>query len=213
MIGMTARSPRRARRTCVLLALAVCLPKPSVSQDRPRIDPLKLARTDKLQISRLNGPVTLDGPSRESAWGDVAAFPLIQQAPHFGEAPSERTEVLLGYDADFLYIAGRLYDREPDKIQAPTKKRDAMIASTEWFGVLFDTFNDKENGVAFFTTPSGLRFDTAVFNDARVSRPDELPMNLSWRARTFTSFITRAGTRTASGRSPFCPPRATGRSP
>ncbi len=73
-----------------------------------------------------------------------------------------------------------MYDREPDKIQSPTKKRDAMVATTDWFGVLFDTFNDKENALAFFTTPAGLRFDAAIFRDAQLTSPTEMPMNLSW---------------------------------
>jgi len=72
-----------------------------------------------------------------------------------------------------------MYDREPEKIQSPTKKRDAMVATTEWFGVLFDTFNDKENALAFFTTPEGLRFDAAIYRTpADVAYGNA--MNLSW---------------------------------
>jgi hypothetical protein len=105
---------------------------------------------------------------------------MVMQSPTFGEAASERSEALLGYDDEYVYVAGRMYDREPEKIQAPTKKRDAMVATSEWFGVLFDTFNDKENSLAFFTTPAGLRFDAAIYRDAQLTSPTEMPMNLSW---------------------------------
>jgi len=153
-----------------------------------------LPRTQRLVIARLQGPVVLDGRSDEAGWKGVTPFPFVMQAPTFGGPPSERTEVLFAYDDGFVYAAGRLYDREPEKIQAPTKKRDAMIATTDWFGVLFDTFNDKENGLAFFTTPSGLRFDAAVFRDAQMTSPTEMPMNLSWN-----TFWDVAVARTAEG--------------
>ncbi len=144
------------------------------------LDILKLPRTERIVISRATGPITLDGRVEEPAWRDIRPFCMIMQSPTFGDPPSERSEALLTYDDDFVYVAGRMYDREPDKIQAPTKKRDSMIATTDWFGVFFDTFNDKENALAFFTTPSGLRFDAAVFRDAQVTSPTEMPVNMSW---------------------------------
>jgi hypothetical protein len=144
------------------------------------VDILKLPRNERIVITRVSGPITLDGRSDDPGWEGVRPFCMIMQSPNFGEAASERTEALLGYDDEYIFVAGRLYDREPDKIQSPTKKRDAMIATTDWFGVLLDTFNDKENALAFFTTPSGLRFDAAIFRDAQVNVSNDVPMNLSW---------------------------------
>lgn len=131
-------------------------------------------------IQRLKGPITLDGLSDEQAWKDVTPFPMVMHMPTFGNEPSERTEVLMAHDDDYVYIAGRMYDSEPDKIQATSKKRDFMEASSEWFGVIIDTFNDNENGLGFFTTPTGLRFDATVFNDAVMTDPQRMPINPSW---------------------------------
>ena len=36
------------------------------------------------------------------------------------------------------------------------------------FTIVFDSFNDKENAFVFSTTPSGLRNDLTVLNDAIV---------------------------------------------
>jgi hypothetical protein len=144
------------------------------------LDILKLPRTQRIVISRLAGPIALDGRIDEPAWRDIRPFCMIMQSPTFGEPPSERSEALIGYDDEYVYAAGLLHDREPDKIQSPTKKRDAMVATSDWFGVLFDTFNDKENSLAFFTTPAGLRFDAAIFRDAQVNVANDMPMNLSW---------------------------------
>ncbi|MBU4255215.1 MAG: carbohydrate binding family 9 domain-containing protein [Acidobacteria bacterium] len=136
--------------------------------------------SDRVIIHRLTGPVTLDGRVEEEAWNGAASLSLVMQTPEFGGPPSEQTDVLFGFDDDYLYIGARLFDSEPDKIQAPSKKRDYMQGDTEWFGIVLDTFNDKENGLAFYTTPTGLRFDGAIFNDGVPAGPDSMPINLSW---------------------------------
>jgi hypothetical protein len=185
------------KKTPTLIFAAAFLASSAFGQSAPQdLDLLKLERIRRIAISRLAGPVTLDGRSDEAAWRDATRFPFIQQGPQFGVAPSERTEAFAGYDDDYLYFAARFYDREPDKIQAPTKKRDAMVANTEWFGVLLDTFNDKENALLFFTAPSGLRLDMTVFNDCVYQSSDMnvMPVNMSWN-----TFWDNAVARTAAG--------------
>lgn len=130
----------------------------------------------RLILQRLRGPVTLDGVSNEPAWNDIAPLPFVMQQPTFGLDPSEKTVVLLAYDDEYIYVAGRLYDSDSAGIQSASLKRDFMGGNSDWFGFILDTFNDKENAVAFFTTPSGLRLDIAVFNDAQ----GDFPFNPSW---------------------------------
>jgi hypothetical protein len=117
----------------------------------------KFDRRDQLDLPRIHGPVTLDGLSNEAAWKGIEPLPVVMFMPHFGAEPSERTEILVAYDDYFLYVAGRLYDKESTKIQANSKQRDSQDPSSEWFGIIIDSFNDKENALSFFTTPSGLR--------------------------------------------------------
>ncbi|HQH46648.1 MAG TPA: hypothetical protein PLQ86_11840, partial [Candidatus Aminicenantes bacterium] len=69
-------------------------------------------------LPRIQGKVTLDGLSSEPAWKGIRALPVLVHTPNTGAEPSELTEILVAYDDEFLYVAGRLYDREPDKIQA-----------------------------------------------------------------------------------------------
>ena len=157
-------------RRIFLLAASAASIAPALSAQVPPtevLDILKLPRTERIVIT---APVRTDHarrPARRPGWADLPPLCMVMQTPTFGEACSERSEALLGYDDDYVYVAGRMYDREPDKIQSPTKKRDAMVATTDWFGVFLDTFNDKENSLAFFTTPAGLRFDAAIFRDAQ----------------------------------------------
>ena len=129
-----------------------------------------------LVLPRIRGPVALDGMSGEKAWEGIPELPFTQMEPHAGAEPSERSEILLAYDDHYLYLAGRLYDREPHKILSNSKQRDSGNPSCEWFGIVIDSYNDNENALAFFTTPAGLRWDAAVFNDAQ----GEEPINTSW---------------------------------
>jgi len=184
------------RRTAVL-AVALLAGPAVLSAQTPPVqvrDILRLPRTERIVVSRVKGPITLDGLSGEPGWAGIPPLCMVQQTPTFGEACSERSEALIGFDDDFVYVAGRLYDREPERIQSPTKKRDAQAATSDWFGVFFDTFNDKENSLAFFTTPAGLRFDAAIFRDAQLGTSFEEPMNLSWN-----TFWDVAVVRTAEG--------------
>ena len=131
---------------------------------------------DRVILSRVNGPVTLDGMSTEPAWEGIESLPMIMHSPTFGNPPTEKTEILIGYDDTYLYVAGRLNMSDPKNVKSTSKKRDFMGGNSDWFGIILDTFNDKENGMGFFTTPAGLRMDATVFNDA----VGEMPMNISW---------------------------------
>ena len=71
-------------------------------------------RTTPVVLSRINGLVTLDGMSDEPCWQNVTPFPLTMHRPTFGKEPTERSEVFVAYDDNYLYAAGRFYDSEPE---------------------------------------------------------------------------------------------------
>ena len=141
-----------------------------------------LQAQEPLVLQRIGGPVEVDGLSDEPAWESVEPLPMVMQAPDFGGPPTERTEIRLAYDDDYLYVAGRFYDSEPHRIQATSLRRDRLGLTNDQFGIVLDTFNDKENGLYFFTTPTGVRLDAAVFNDATGTPPFNISWNTFWDA-------------------------------
>jgi hypothetical protein len=146
---------------------------------RPRKTPLTTDSEGRVIIQRLDGPIELDGMSDEPAWEKIQPFDHVKHSPTFGEEIKDRTLSLLAFDNDYLYLAGRLYDRDTSKIQGLTKQRDTSNPSNDFFGILIDCFCDKENALAFFTTPAGLRWDANISNDAeRIGL--RAPLNLSW---------------------------------
>jgi hypothetical protein len=131
-------------------------------------------------LSHIQGPIKLDGIIDEPAWNRIEPLRMVQHYPIFEGSLSEQTEVLLAYDNNYLYVAGRLYDHEPSKIHASSKQRDSSDPSSDWWVVIIDSFNDKENALAFATTPAGLRWDAAVFNDAQGTQPTNVSWNTFW---------------------------------
>jgi hypothetical protein len=130
-------------------------------------------------IQKLEHPIVFDGVPDEKAWEQLEPFPLITHAPVFGDPPPEKSVIRMGYDEQYVYVSGLLYVSEPSFIQAIGKKRDMDIMSSDFCMVSFDTYNDKENSLAFGTNPLGLRFDVAISNDGTMNM-DQMPVNMDW---------------------------------
>jgi|WetSurSiteA1Bulk_404760.scaffolds.fasta_scaffold00754_4 hypothetical protein len=140
---------------------------------------------ESLKIKRLPAPVEFDGLPFEAAWEGLEFMPLKMNRPNFGNEPSEISEVMLAYDNEYLWVGARLYMRDAKKIFANSKKRDEMLFGFDSFGILLDSYNDNENALAFFTTPTGLRTDYAISDDAAGGGGDQGPpgfdaLNFSW---------------------------------
>jgi hypothetical protein len=142
-----------------------------------------------LIINKFSQSVVFDGIPDEEAWKEINPVKLTMHAPVFGKEPSEKTDVRIAYDDKYMYAGAILYYKDRSLMRTASLKRDYLGAGTDWFGLLFDTYNDKENSLAFFTTPDGLRMDAAIQKDAVVTLPDQMPMNLNWN--TFWDVLTR----------------------
>lgn len=142
-----------------------------------------------LLIARLSQPITFDGIPDEEAWQSISPLKLIMYQPVFGKEPSEVTDIRIGYDDRYLYVAGRMYFKVAGMIRSSSFKRDYMGMGSDWLGIILDTYDDKENGLAFFTTPDALRWDASILKDAVVNMPDQMPFNVSWN--TFWDVMTK----------------------
>jgi hypothetical protein len=132
-----------------------------------------------LVIPKLKGSIKLDGRSVESAWEHAKELPLVQQRPEFGEEPTEETDVLIGYTSEALYMAARCYDR--NEFSVSSFKRDYIRRDSDLVALLLDTFNDNENALMFMTSPTGLRSDLAISDDATGQTFLDLDWNTFWQ--------------------------------
>lgn len=118
-----------------------------------------------ISITRISDEINLDGEITEEVWKSIEPLPMTMHRPvHKGEM-TQRTEIRLAYDGDFLYASAKCFD-EPDMIKSTSYKRDDTGFESDWFSLQLDSFNDNENSLLFITFPTGARTDMTVFNDA-----------------------------------------------
>ena len=111
-----------------------------------------------VMIPKFEKPPTIDGVLNDDVWKSAALLKDFYQIdPGDNTAPSKPTEVLLGYDSRFLYIAFRAID-EPDKVRSTVAKRD-NIFQDDYVGFYLDTFNDKRRAFEIFFNPLGIQGD------------------------------------------------------
>nr|MCU0409211.1 carbohydrate binding family 9 domain-containing protein [Bacteroidales bacterium] len=135
---------------------------------------------DMKSIPRITGEFKFDGIADDQCWQNVKPLEMVMHTPTFASQPTEKSEVMLCYDNNYIYVGARLFDSEATKMLVTSKKRDEGSNSNESLTLVFDSFNDKENALVFSTTPSGLRNDFTVLNDAIASSPRTPPFNTSW---------------------------------
>jgi TolB-like protein len=121
-----------------------------------------------LRAVRVSEPVRLDGRLDEAVYQEVQAITgFVQQVPDEGAAATEKTEAWILFDDENIYVGGRVWDSAPpSEWVANEMRRDAnQLRQNDNFVVLFDTFYDRRNGVAFQTTPLGALSDFAITNE------------------------------------------------
>src|SRR5687767_971214 len=115
-------------------------------------------KANPVTIPKFETPPVIDGKLDEPVWQGAAVLKDFYQInPGDNVAPSKPTEVLIGYDPKFLYVAFRAFD-EPDKIRSTIAKRD-NIWQDDYVGFYLDTFNDKRKAFEMFFNPLGIQGD------------------------------------------------------
>ena len=117
---------------------------------------------------KLAAGLRLDGVLDEPVYEVVPAISdFVQQMPVEGAPASERTDAWILFDAANIYVAGRVWDSAPPSAWVANEmQRDTpQLRENDSFWVAFDTFNDRRNGVAFYTNSLGALGDFAITNE------------------------------------------------
>jgi len=153
----------------------------SDNRERYRVEPQRVEK----------GPL-VDGVLDETVWQHATVIDTFtQQEPAEGQPATERTEVLLLYDATHLYIGVRAHDSSPNGIVATEMRRDSeRLLEEDNFQVILDTFNDSRSGYMFVTNPLGAKLEQQVFEEGEGSGRPGAPSNINrnwdgvWDVRT-----------------------------
>jgi len=145
-----------ATRIVFALSLVLLYPR-ALSSQTP--SPTATARA-------VSTPPVIDGRLNDPAWRDVPPITgFIQRELHEGTPITERTEVRIVTDGQALYVGAWLYDTDPSGIVSGEKVRDGDISKSDYFGILLDTYHDRQNGFVFTTTPAAIEYDAQVVNE------------------------------------------------
>ena len=144
--------------------------------------PTVIREEDRLEVNASATTVTpkIDGILDDAVWRQTTPVTgFIQSEPDEGQAATQRTEVHVAYDANFIYIAAYCYDDEPERIVVADIRRDFRLDNQDAFEVILDTFTDRRNGYVFATNPAGARSDQQVTNEGREINPSwDAPWNV-----------------------------------
>ena len=135
-----------------------------------------------VRATRVLEPIVVDGALDDAVYARVQAIDgFLQQEPHEGQPATQKTDVWLLFDDNYVYVAARCWMTDPESIVANEMRRDSFaIFQNDNFGVLFDTFHDRRNGFMFYTNPLGGLGDALVTDERDTNRD----WNTVWEVRT-----------------------------
>ncbi len=117
-----------------------------------------------IQVNRISkdDKINIDGFLNDAAWAkSEIATDFIQTDPVFQDPVSQKTEVKILYTDRGIYVGAMMYDTDPGMILKELSPRDQR-GNTDWFGVVFDTYQDGLNGFSFNVTASGVQQDIKI---------------------------------------------------
>ena len=125
-------------------------------------------KSSPVKIPRFDQPPAIDGKLDDEVWKQAVKLKdFYQTSPGDNIAPSQATEVFLGYDTKFLYVAFHCYD-DPSRVRANIAKRDDIF-NDDYVGMLLDTFNDHRKAYELDFNPLGIQQDglwqDPIFNE------------------------------------------------
>ena len=117
-----------------------------------------------LNMVRTDTPPVIDG-ERDAIWSTGTLIDDFHEVePIEYSEPSERSEIRVLYDEDFLYVSGMMFSDDPDQIVANRMIQGSVLRFDDRMIVYINPFNDGRNGYMFLTNPNGLR-DEAIFEN------------------------------------------------
>src|SRR5215207_1182140 len=156
----TTPTPALAAATPEATAKATPTPSPGAAAAKASFV-LPPEKSNPVVIPKFDKPPVIDGKLDEEVWQKAAVLKdFYQIQPGDNTPPSRPTEVLIGFDPKFLYIAFKATD-EPDKVRATVAKRD-NIFNDDYVGFMLDTFNDKRKAFEIFFNPLGIQGDGII---------------------------------------------------
>mgnify|MGYP003634450122 CR=1 FL=1 len=128
--------------------------------------------------------IILDGNISEQAWLEIPfSTKFVQTQPNDGSLSTEKTQVRIAYDSQYLYVAIEAFDSAPDSVASSLFRRDGSGYS-DWVYVSIDSYNDNRTAFTFAVNPEGVQKDILYYNDEE----EDLQWDAVWDVATTKHF-------------------------
>jgi hypothetical protein len=138
---------------------------PTTPQPRPGERPPP-GRLRMLDVPKTAVKPVLDGALDDMAWKSAVVtdhFWISEQQ----RWPSEQTEVLVMADSEYLYFGFRVYDHQPQAVQALQTRRGAGLGLDDQVGVELDPFSSFREISTYSVNANGVQDDAIAGGRAR----------------------------------------------
>ena len=133
-------------------------------------------------VRKASVPIKIDAVLDEEAWADAPVIPLSFEWQPGDNIPAPvKTECLVTYDLNNLYVGFRCFDPEPKKIRAHLMDRDDTdtLILDDHISFMVDSFNDERRAFQFRVNPMGVQADA---NFSESEGYEDFSWDAIWRA-------------------------------
>lgn len=137
-------------------------PLPEITPSMSREERLRLLRAHvwEVQAVRVRGSLRIDGRLDDEAWQAAPAVSEFYQRERYEGLPAtERTEVRVLYDDDYLYVGFRCFDSRPERVRARAIFRDESGGADDLVAIMVDAYHDHRSAIQFVSNANGLMED------------------------------------------------------
>jgi hypothetical protein len=174
----------RSRFFCVIFSVFSLVIEASFAQEVVVGEDLEGRKS--IRATRFSEDVRIDGILDESIYESVEPIgDFVQHLPVSGAVASDKTEVWVFYNDRSIYVTAKVYESVPEEDWVANEMRRDVgrLRSNDSFSVMFDTFLDRRNGVAFLVSPIGGFSDFTINNEGMATRPVNFDWNVVWNSR------------------------------
>ena len=139
----------------------------------------KINEAYQFQIKSATSKIRIDGNLDDEAWKSTdVAKDFWLRIPTDTCKATNKTEVRLTYDDDFLYVSAICFKQKGGDVTVESMKRDYSIPANDCFQFILEPFNDLTNGFMFGVNAAGAQLDGLIYEGQS--------FNLSWDNKWFS---------------------------
>jgi hypothetical protein len=130
--------------------------------------------------TRISTPPVIDGNPDDEIWKEgVWESGFTQFVPYNGKEATFQTDFCILIDDNFIYVAIRAWDPNPDLINRRVISRDVLDSDN--VGIFIDSYGDKQSAFCFGVSAGGSRIDW-YFTDN--GNRNDISWNPNWMVKT-----------------------------